>query len=704
VLIDIQLPGKENHMASSDSKTGTDSTKGEFLRWLKDYWALVAAILAAVVYVLIWVFRLDVEHEVLAACGALGFFLLWLTWRLLSKKPVIRVVLSFVIAVLVVLLGYVVIMSSQPTFEIRALNTLEGDTNTYELTDQLIWNQDELDKHGVTITFTIQVLPKYSGTQRFGQVVALISGDSDGPSLEIPLWDDFTSDSSTRQIHLTLPQVLSLSGLQLDSDPPNNLLGPEPHFEQAKLIVRIAPESDKKHTWSSDEIVLYNGPWEFRSELVWRGGGHELDVYTRNWGEAGEFAFRYRLVYLEPDISSSSHPMNSGTTQITEWCTPGGLFRLERGQVHTETIPLPSGLAQGRYLLEAYALKKQDYVQFTDSNITFDDCTALEVAWWFRSSFDYHIFLITAPQLEVAPEIQAEWERLRNEEGIDLGSAIGQEENVTSAKETTGKRQKFEEGEIYIHSGQAYALYGPILEYYRTLDGVNHWLIGFPTSPIQAVTSSSGIEGKMVRCEGPVDYPWPCAIYASGDSAATVWGWDAQRYFDDFGGHSGWLGFPLTSERGFAEGRTIQLFENGYMVYYGGQPLAYSYLTSCGTLFDVYADQEWQDTGVSVQSGDFVTVVQIDGEWTYREPGIKPFDANGSPIVQPPEREGSPLPSVLIGSLIGKVGKDGSPVFIGRWGTLAVQTDGVLYLVMNDNSHTDNTGHITVQILVEPSD
>ena len=55
--------------------------------------------------------------------------------------------------------------------------------------------------------------------------------------------------------------------------------------------------------------------------------------------------------------------MRSGITFIDAWNEPGELVRLERGEFFTDTVQLPSGLARGRYLLEVYAVKKQNYVQ-----------------------------------------------------------------------------------------------------------------------------------------------------------------------------------------------------------------------------------------------------------------------------------------------------------------------------------------------------
>jgi hypothetical protein len=321
------------------------------------------------------------------------------------------------------------------------------------------------------------------------------------------------------------------------------------------------------------------------------------------------------------------------------------------------------------------------------------------------------IFVVT-DGLEVDATIQAEWERLRDEQGIDLGLAIKPVEEMTSATGTVGLRQVFQEGEIYVHNGQAYALYGPILEHYRELGGVESQDLGFPISQIQAVTSSSGTEGYMMEFDGPGSPHASTLIYASRKGVAAMWMWIRWVYVERHGGHSGWLGFPLADEQYYADS-TVQMFEHGYIVYHcpyvgeerdwSREPVAYPYLASRGTLFDVHAEQLWHDTGVQVQSGDRVTIIQVGGSWTNHEPSEEPFDGNGNAGVG--LHENAPLPSAVIGTLIGRVGEDDGDIFsVGRWSVLTSSSEGILYLAMNDNDYGDNAGFITVQIMVEHSD
>lgn len=279
-----------------------------------------------------------------------------------------------------------------PQFEIAALDTLEGDPNAYELTDMLIWNQHNLDRGRVTITFTLEVRPSYFGRRRYGQVVARISGD--GKLLEDkPLWDDFDRESGSTQLHLSLPDLLQASGLRTNTDPASNpFASGEAPFEQARLTVQVVQAANPTEPLASGEITIRNAPWVLRSERVWRNGQNQVDAYVENQGGTGEFTVRYHLVRLESEIGSDTHPVTSGTRTVETWYSPQTLVRLEPGGFFTDTVVLPEVDRPGRYLLEAYVFKKQNYVRFQDPGATWENLENLETPWWFgRTPADLHI-------------------------------------------------------------------------------------------------------------------------------------------------------------------------------------------------------------------------------------------------------------------------------------------------------------------------
>ncbi|HUV91101.1 MAG TPA: LecA/PA-IL family lectin [Anaerolineae bacterium] len=676
---------------------------------VRDWLLIVVAIVVGIVAL---IFRDDLKTAIYAWGVAIVIALAWWYARIRKWSTGWKWAVLMLVIVVGTGWGYLLWRTAQPRFEITALDTLDRDRNAYELTDQLIWNADDIYdqvRYGVTITFTLEIRPEYNGTRRLGRVVALISGDSGNRPRKRLLWADFTSESSTQQIQLTLSELLDASGLQVNSDRPTNPFRPGDFpFQQARLIVQIAREADLAHPWASEEITVRNAPWDQRSALVQRNGRRELDIYVKNLGGAGGFTVRYRLVQLGRDIGTSSLPEVSGATTVTSWNEPKALIYLEKGEFFTDTVSVPDQLAQGRYLLEAYAVKKQNYVQFEDPGTRWENLNSMNSPWWFGGyPPDEQFFVVTTPEFEIDPTAQAEWKRLKDGGIFDLGLVTGPVEDVTSASGTVGLRQVFQNGEVYVHDSQAYAIYGSILEHYQELGGVQNERLGFPRSSIQTVTSISGITGEMMEFEGQGSPHPPTSVYSSTRGIAVVWQWIGLVYSAENGGHSGWLGFPLADESSFPDS-TIQTFENGYIAFYypyaNGErdwtrpPVAYPYLGSRGTLFDVQASQMWQDTGVQVQQGDRVTIVQVGGTWTHAGPGVW-YDANGYAGLGPDPHKGTLLPLANTGALIGKIGEN--LFLVGRWSVLTAPADGTLHLAMNDDKYDDNDGLITVQIMVE---
>jgi hypothetical protein len=627
------------------------------------------------------------------------------TWSVLA-----RIIAIVSLMASLILIGLWMRQVAQPRFEITVEQTLEESQNIYELTDMLIWNQHDLDEYGVNVTFTMQIRPIYSGKQHLGEVLASISGDGD-TEIKKALWSDLTQNSPTKKIHLTLPELLAVSSLERNSEMPKNpFKSDEPPTQEAVIDIEIVQVARSESPLTTEQIKIRNAPWELRADLVWRNRRWEVDTYVRNYGDAGDFTTRYHLVKLKPEIESDTAPMNSGTETIAAWCDPETLVHLETGAILTQTVTLPENLGAGRYLLEVYPFKKQNYATFDDPQVTWENPNTLHTPWWFSGldgpmRYDRFIFVITESRFENDPVIVAERNRLRDEEEVDLGLAIAPAKEIVSSRGTEGRYQVFQEGEIYVYGDgeESYVLYGPILEHYKDLGGYQDNELGFPISPVQVVTSSTGAKGYMMEFEGP---PQGLArIYTSDKGTAAVCGWINTRYTEDEGAHTSWLGFPLTDRQYYTDS-DIQQFEGGYIVYYypnvgderiwNRTPTIYPYLASRGTLIDVHAEQDWQDTGVSVASADQLTIVQIDGEWTYWSDYVKPFDANGD--INEYLQEDVPLKSEPVGALIGKIGKDGDPFPVGRWRTFTTSNEGTLYLAMNDGEHSDNAGHVTVMI------
>jgi hypothetical protein len=109
---------------------------------------------------------------------------------------------------------------------------------------------------------------------------------------------------------------------------------------------------------------------------------------------------------------------------------------------------------------------------------------------------------------------------------------------------------------------------------------------------------------------------------------------------------------------------------------------------------NVNAREAWTDTGVDVRAGQSIYFA-ASGE-TRWGPGRRD-GAEGER--NSPVNQGRPLPERAAASLIGRVG-DGNDVFFigGDPGPFRVRSSGRLYLGINDDVRTDNSGSLRVTV------
>ena len=126
------------------------------------------------------------------------------------------------------------------------------------------------------------------------------------------------------------------------------------------------------------------------------------------------------------------------------------------------------------------------------------------------------------------------------------------------------------------------------------------------------------------------------------------------------------------------------------------------------TFVPVCAAQAWQDTGVTVQPGNPITVSYKSGQWT-ADPQTNNgnlYDANGCPGITVTQ-SGYPVQNVNMGALIGQVGTN-APFLIGDGPvTTPAGQSGALKLCINDDLNAlygaglaDNIGSLLVRIKI----
>jgi len=112
----------------------------------------------------------------------------------------------------------------------------------------------------------------------------------------------------------------------------------------------------------------------------------------------------------------------------------------------------------------------------------------------------------------------------------------------------------------------------------------------------------------------------------------------------------------------------------------------------------VYAYRGWQSTGVQLHKGDRYAL-RADGIWLY-SPYAGPNGPEGHRRYLSPNFY--PLPGVGGGSLIGRIGEEGRPFYVGRGLWSQAETNGLLYLRIDDDLLGDNVGSVTINVTVVP--
>ncbi len=117
----------------------------------------------------------------------------------------------------------------------------------------------------------------------------------------------------------------------------------------------------------------------------------------------------------------------------------------------------------------------------------------------------------------------------------------------------------------------------------------------------------------------------------------------------------------------------------------------------------IYANQDWQDTGINVSANDTVSLKYISGTWTINSRADPYVNADGYSRTA----SYSILPSANLGALIGRVGS-GKLFVVGSQKDFVPSSTGNIYLRMNDGvcgdcsePMADNLGQVLVEIMVK---
>ena len=125
--------------------------------------------------------------------------------------------------------------------------------------------------------------------------------------------------------------------------------------------------------------------------------------------------------------------------------------------------------------------------------------------------------------------------------------------------------------------------------------------------------------------------------------------------------------------------------------------------------FTVYANQGWQDAGITLNAGDALTIQYVSGLWRWTGDRAD-YDGNGDPSANGTYLDicttnyDCPITDAPLDALVGRIGVSGTPFLIGNGLTYTVPSGSgnnqKLFLMGNDSLSGlhDNVGSIEVSI------
>jgi|ERR1043166_4178290 hypothetical protein len=113
--------------------------------------------------------------------------------------------------------------------------------------------------------------------------------------------------------------------------------------------------------------------------------------------------------------------------------------------------------------------------------------------------------------------------------------------------------------------------------------------------------------------------------------------------------------------------------------------------------------QRGVDTGIDLRTGDQVTISASGNVTAGRRAGVVSPEGGRQTAVGVFGASTYPVPTAGVGALIGYImssnGQSAQPFFVGSQLTFTASTDGRLYLMVNDDNYSDNSGSFSARIV-----
>jgi len=291
------------------------------------------------------------------------------------------------------LIGFHATVSVKPTFEINFIGLPYKTDEAYYVTNNMIGRNDLSDFDDFTLEpLDIEIVPHYSGNDKFGNVLLRISGE--GGKKEVKLWSDYDAKAQSQTISLTFAEIIEISGAKLNwKETSTNLMLPEMPYQSARLNFEIVRLSEPDQPFATKELGIKNMPWIQRAEFTY-DNGIAVDYSLNNLGADAKFHCILNVAKVTENVGADSHSFWSGTEAIHYGpnCEP---FNLKTGETYKTSLLLNKetigqDFARGRYVVQVYTFAERDDVKF-NNNLTYDTASGI---WMFANPGNVLTFVV----------------------------------------------------------------------------------------------------------------------------------------------------------------------------------------------------------------------------------------------------------------------------------------------------------------------
>jgi hypothetical protein len=129
--------------------------------------------------------------------------------------------------------------------------------------------------------------------------------------------------------------------------------------------------------------------------------------------------------------------------------------------------------------------------------------------------------------------------------------------------------------------------------------------------------------------------------------------------------------------------------------------LGYAIIDYAGNFSYVSANMDWQSSSVYVQDGDLVFLAHVNGMWSAdpQNSNLPYVSAQGYSDSSAIDESWKQYPSFALGQLVAKTSSMTQAYSVGLINIIRFNTNGSLYLRMNDANLADNAGKIQVMVV-----